>query len=142
MRDGQSGWGKGGAKKWDEMRADAVALTTRREDGPRVLQKTTKEDRVTSYGSGFARSSKSRGQGDRGRLEGGEATFKVRGVLRAGLSFAGGDNRESPRRTTGGTAVSCVFVPIYIKVALHKRRCALTRIPRMLHAMLRRFDRL
>jgi len=48
------------------MRADAMALMTHREGGPRVLQKTTKESRVTSYGPGFARSSKSHGRGDRG----------------------------------------------------------------------------
>lgn len=48
--------------------------------------------------------------------------------LKSALSFAGGDNGGSCRRTTGGTVVSCVFVPIYIKGALHKRRGAYARL--------------
>lgn len=48
--------------------------------------------------------------------------------LKSALSFARGDNGGSCRRTTGGTVVSRVFVPIYIKGALHKRRGAYARL--------------
>lgn len=53
---------------------------------PRVLQKTTKAGHVTSYGPGFARSSKSCGRKDRGR-EGGEGrreTKKAKATLKLG----------------------------------------------------------
>lgn len=48
------------------MRCARMRRLLLREGGPRVLQKTTKEDRVTSYGPGFARSSKSHGEGTGG----------------------------------------------------------------------------
>jgi len=41
----------------------------RHERGPRVLQKTTKEGRVTSYGPGFARIVKAMDEGTRGNVE-------------------------------------------------------------------------
>lgn len=65
------------------MRADAVALTTRREGGPRVLQKTTKEDRESRVTALVLHGVvKAMGKGDRGgRREtvGDEAALKVQG---------------------------------------------------------------
>jgi len=66
-------------------------------------------------------------EGTKGNVE---TALKAWGAFKSALSFARGDNRGSPRRTTGGTAISCVFVPIYIKETLHKRRDALMRVSR------------
>lgn len=57
----------------------------------------------------------------RGRRSG----LKSPGSLKSALSFARGDNEGSPRQLG---AQSRVFVPIYIKEALHKRRRAYARL--------------
>lgn len=64
------------------MRADAVAPDDAEEVGPRVLQKTTKAGHVTSYGPGFARSSKSCGREERGRE--GRSETKAKATLKLG----------------------------------------------------------
>lgn len=78
-----------------------------------------------------------KGTEEAGGSVGGEAALKARGILKALSLSRTWTMGRSPRRTTGGTAVSCTFVPIYIKGALHKRRRALMCVSRMLRAMLR-----
>ncbi|TGZ32192.1 hypothetical protein DBV15_01045 [Temnothorax longispinosus] len=120
-----------GAKKRNEMRADAVALTTRREGGRLAcFRKPRKRTASKSHGH--------KGTERDAAPETTKRRLKARGALKSALSFARGDNgRVLSTDNRGHSRIPRVCTYIYIKEALHKRRRTLMRVSRMLRAMLR-----